>query len=429
MNEDELRRRVSKRRKIPEQAWAFFLERGYVEDALMKDDDEEKVRFIVEEFDRHKAAFAGTRGRRQTPDQESSEVPVPLGDSELERKGASEEYAALRAARNGGTRWFREEVLRNRLLTAEQARELIRSPAARFLEENMFEFAGGEIPLIGHHATLEAYERVEGGTDWEVLHRAIVSVEPPGMTETVENMFDETPQPGSRTPRFKDRTDGQPLCFVNNRGRARKVSVWEWYLLERLRHLSEGLAQEFRWEPAQSTMFVLTGEIPAIPPLKVMGSLKSEAEILEDTTRVPIHIDATINITASPWVPARTVTRAYREAQTKILGSRGGKPPSVKNLQLFRFVIERIQALSEPAAEAIASREPGRATRMPKGKELVGEWNEAHPRWAYKTSVGDVNTRLFWRDFKRILKTIAVGPPYQGYRAAADRQPGPTDGS
>src|SRR5215212_5257489 len=194
MNEDELRRRVSKRRKIPEQAWAFFLERGYVEDALMKDDDEEKVRFIVEEFDRHKAAFAGTRGRRQTPDQESSEVPVPLGDSELERKGASEEYAALRAARNGGTRWFREEVLRNRLLTAEQARELIRSPAARFLEASSFEFAGGDIPLIGHRANLEYCLPVrDGGKD--VGHRARVSVDPPGITETVDNMFDEAPQP------------------------------------------------------------------------------------------------------------------------------------------------------------------------------------------------------------------------------------------
>ncbi len=175
-------------------------------------------------------------------------------------------------------------------------------------------------------------------------------------------------------------------------------------------------------------MFILTGEIPALPPLKVGISLNATKVLYPATTSGLRHLDATIIITASPWVPTRTVTGAYREAQTKILGSIGGKPPSEKNLRLFRFVIERIQSLSEPAAEAIASRAPGGA-RMPKGKELVGEWNEAHPRWAYKTSVGDLNTRLFWRDFKRILKTVAVGPPYQGYRAAADRQPGQTDGS
>jgi hypothetical protein len=413
MNKEELKRRVSKLRNISAEGWNLFDEEWYVEDALRQGFDEEQVNYIIEKYDKHNAAFGKTRSRRQTLDQERSEVPVSLRESELERKAASEEYAALRAARDGGTRWFRNRVLGDRLLTAEQARELIRSPAARFLEENMFEFAGGEIPLIGHHATLEGYERVEGGgTDWEVHHRATVSVDPPGMTETVENIFDETPQRGSRRPHFKDRTDGQPLYFVNERGRARKVSVWGWSLLERLRHLSEELAQQYRWEPAQSTMFVLTGKIPAIPPLKVTSSFKFREEILEHSTSVPIHVDATITITASPWVPARTVTGAYREAQIKILGSSGGKPPSDKNLRLFRFVIERIQSLSEPAAEAIASRAPGRA-RMPEGKELVREWNETYPQWAYRTSVGDLNTRQFWRDFKRIEKTIAVGPPYQ----------------
>jgi len=428
MNEEELKRRAMKQRDIPDWSWSYLDKLGIVGEAIDMPFEEEAVEYILKQFADLAAASPYGRGRRRTSKQKLSEVPVSLSESELQRKAASEEYAAFRAARAGCTRWFRNRVLGNRLLTAEQARELVRSPAARYLEENTFEFAGGEIPLIGHHATLEGYERVEGGTDWAVRHRATVSVDPPSMTETVENMFDETPQPGSRRPRFKDRTDGQPLFFVNERGRARKVSVWEWSLLERLRHLSEGLAQEYRWEPAQSTMFVLTGQVPAIPPLKVTGSLKSRSEILEDTTRVPIHIDATITITASPWVPARTVTRAYREAQTKILASDGGKPPSVKNLRLFRFVIGRIQSLSEPAAEAIASRGPGRA-RMPEGEELVGEWNETYPQWAYKTSVGDLNTRRFWRDFKRIEKTIAVGPPYQEYRAAAARQPGPTDGS
>jgi hypothetical protein len=428
MNEEELKRRVSKRRKISERSWAFFLKRRFVEDALGIGDDEEAVNFILKQFDEHVEGFGERRSRKQTVDEDRDAVPVSLSETERQRQAAYEEYVALRATYDDGTRWFRDSVLGDCLLTAEQARELIRSPAARFLEENTFEFAGGEIPLIGHHATLEDYERVEGGTDWEVRHRATVSVDPPGMTETVENMFDETPQRAPKRPRFRDGTYGQALYYVNERGRARKVSVWEWSLLESLRDVSEWLAQEYRWEPGQATMFVLTGKIPAIPPLKVTGSLKSRSEILEDTTRVPMHIDATINITASPWVPTGTVTRAYREAQTGILGSGGGKPPSVKNLQLFRFVIGRIQSLSEPAAEAIASRDPGRA-RMPEGEELVDEWNETYPQWAYKTSVGDLNTRQFWRDFKRIEKTIAVGPPYQGYRVPAVRQSRQTDGS
>jgi hypothetical protein len=274
-------------------------------------------------------------------------------------------------------------------------------------------------PLIGHRANLEYCLPVMDG-DREVGHRARLSVDPPGITETVDNKFDEAPQHAPEKRRFKDGTYGQALYYVNEGGRARKVSVWDWSLLGRLRALSERLAQEYRWEPAQSTMFILTNEIPAVPPLKVGISWNATKVLYPATTSGLRHLDATILITASPWVPMATVTRAYREAQTKILGSRGGKPPSAKNLQLFRFVIERIQSLSEPAVEAIASRAPGGA-RMPEGKGLVSEWNQTYPKWAYKTS-GDLNTRQFWRDFHRIKKTIAVGPPYRMGRAANDRR-------
>ena len=353
-------------------------------------------------------------------------MPVSLSESELERKAASEEYAAFRAARDGGTRWFRDEVLRNRFLTAEQARELIQSPAARFLEASSFEFAGGDIPLIGHHANLEYCLPVRDGGR-EVGHRARVSVDPPGITETVDNMFDEAPQRAPKKRRFNDGTYGQALYYVSQGGRARTVSVWDWSLLGQLRSLSERLAQEYRWEPAQSTMFVLTGEIPAVPPLKVGISWKSAEQLYPATTSVPMHIDATIIIMASPWVSARTVISHYRKAQSKLLGGRAGKPPSKKHLRQFRFVLERIQSLSEPAAEAIASRAPGHV-KMPEGKVLLSEWKEAYPQWA-KTKVDDLTTRQFWRDFNRILKTIAVGPPYQSARAPAVRQSRQTDGS
>jgi len=63
---------------------------------------------------------------------------------------------------------------------------------------------------------------------------------------------------------------------------------------------------------------------------------------------------------------------------------------------LFRLVTKRI---------------PARLGVMPAGKDLVSEWNDAHPQWPYKTSVGDPNTRQFWRDYNRIKRTIAVGPP------------------
>jgi hypothetical protein len=49
---------------------------------------------------------------------------------------------------------------------------------------------------------------------------------------------------------------------------------------------------------------------------------------------------------------------------------------------------------------------------MPEGKKLVSEWNDDHSQWTYK------NTRQLWRDYRRIERTIAVGPPYKMDRAA-----------
>jgi hypothetical protein len=418
MNEKELRKRVSKRRKISEEGWALMREGDYVGDALEQDFDEEKIEYIIEKYDKHKAAFGKTRVRRQTPDQERSEVPVSLREWELERKAAFEEYAAKHAACDDGVRWFRDRVLGGRLLTAEQARDLILSPAARFLEVNKFECGGGDVPLVAHRATLKGYEP-KSGNDREVRHRATVAVDPPGMTETVENTFYDPLRPVPKRPRFKDGTDGQALYYVNERGRARKVSVWEQSLLESLRGLSERLAQWYRWEPAQATMFVLTGEIPAVPALKVGTSVKHVAELYPAKTATPEYIDATITIVASPWVSEERVKNHYRKAKIEVMGTSGGKPSSRKNLKLFRFVTERVDPTITRGH-----------TKMPNGKTLVSEWNEAYPDWAYMTSVGDLDTRRFWRDYNRIKRTIAVGPPYQSRNpAAAARQPRQTDGS
>ena len=193
------------------------------------------------------------------------------------------------------------------------------------------------------------------------------------------------------------RNQHRPPHYVNERGRAREVPLWGGSPLAQPRGLSEELAQRYRWEPAQSTMFVLTGEIPAVPALKVTKSFRSSRQLLDGGAWTTEHLDATIDVTAAAWVPSKTVARAYRKARVEVLGSNGGKPPGSKNLELFRFVTKRIPAGSEV---------------MPEGKKLVSEWNDDHPQWAYK------NTRQFWRDYNRIKRTIAVGPPYKMDRAA-----------
>jgi hypothetical protein len=390
-----------KQRDIPDQSLSYLDALGFLDEALDMPSDEEAVRYLLERFADLAAASPGAGGRRQTLDQERSEVPVSLSESERERQAAFEEYAAKRAACDDGVRWFRDRLLEGHLLTAGQARELVRSPAARFLEAMKFEFAGGDVPLVGHRATLEGYERVKND-NWAVRHRGTVSVDPPGTTETVEDTFYDPPRLAPKRPRYKDGTDGQALYYVNERGRPRYVSVWDRSVLADLRNVSERLARWYRWEPPQATMFVLTGATPAVPALKVGTSVKFSEEHHEDKPASPEYIDSKVIIEASPWVPEERVTKAYRKAKRKAMGTSGGKAPKLKNLILFRFVTEKI----EPAC-----RRGG--TRMPNGKGLVREWNEAHPEWKYKNSVGDLDTRRFWRDYNRIRKTIAVGPPYQ----------------
>jgi hypothetical protein len=325
---------------------------------------------------------------------------------------------ALLAACYGDTHRFRTEVLGGSLLTAQQARQFIRSPAAQFLETHSFDFAGGDLPLIGHRATLESYDRESNGGD-EVRHRVRISFDPPVDTKTAEIAFHEVPRPARRRLR-ENEGDGQALYFVNDSGRARYVSVWSHSVLERLRGLCEKLAQEHLWELAQATMFILTGKIPAVPALKVERSFRS-TESLGRPEIIAKHIDATITITAAPWVSSRTVTRAYRKAQTQTMGSSGGKPPGLKQLTLFRFVVGRIELSNERTTQE-GSASADAYIRMPEGKRLLSEWKEAYPQWA-KTEDGDlITTRRFWRDFHRIKKTIAVGPPYRMGRAANDRR-------
>ena len=380
-------------------SWAYLRKLEFVAEALDMPFDHQAVEYIVERFAELAAASPTVVDRTQTADRERNTVPVSLSESELQRKAAFEEYVALRAGHEDGTRRFRDEVLQNRLLTAEQARELVRSPAAQFFDVSSFEFGGGSVPLIGHQATLDNYER-EKGEGW---HRATVHADPPGIFNTVEKPSRELPRVVIRGPGGTDLGGGHALHYVNERGRAREVPVWGRSPLAQLRGLSEELAQRYRWEPAQSTMFVLTGEIPAVPALKVTKSFRSSRQLLDGGAWATEHLDATIDVTAAAWVPSKTVAKAYRKAQVEVLGSNGGKPPGLKNLELFRFVTKRV-----PAGIKV----------MPEGKKLVSEWNEAHPQWPYKTSVGELNKRQFWRDYKRIKRTIAVGPPYEMDRAA-----------
>ena len=371
--------------------------------------------YIIKAYDELAAAFPVARNRAK-PEGRTKTVPVTSSlRLEEERAAAFEEYLAYAANFDWDLHRFRDMVLGNRLLTAEQARAFVQSPAARFFGDHSFEFGGGSIPLTSHHATLESYEREREGQ--KVRHRATVSVDPPGITETAEKWTHEPAHKVIRRRRNDDVGNGKPLLFVNTEGRVQTSWVWERSVLEKLRRVSQKLAERYLWQGAQATMFVLTGEIPARPSLRVSYERRG-ADVGSRAVKVS---QGMVTLEVAPWVSAKTVHRAFRAAQSRIL-DRDNRPIKEKNLKLFRFVTERLEPTGlfedgeprfPPGEEGMTEDESikhGAFEKKPTGRELVREW-DALPwvqknQWAY----GE-NTGRFWRDYKHTKLRIAYSAP------------------
>jgi hypothetical protein len=358
---------------------------------------------------------SGESSRKRPGRQENPEFTPSLSPEEAERAAAFEEYLAYAANFDRNLHRFRDRVLGGRLLTAEKARALVQSPAARFFGDPWFEFGGGSIPLTGHRATLEGYERKREGH--RVRHRATVSVDPPGIIEFAERWTHEPAHKVIRARRNDEVGDSEPLSFVNAEGRVQVSWVWEGSLLEELLRLSKKLAKRYLWESAQATMFVLTGEIPARPPLRVSYEWKG-AGVGSKALKASQGV---VTLEVAPWVSAKSVHRAFREAQSRIL-NRDNRPIKEKNLRLFRFVTERLEPTGlledggpqlPPGEEGMTEDElivHGAFEKRPKGRKLVQEWN-AQPwvqanQWTYGGSTG-----RFCRDYHQTRVRLAYSAP------------------
>jgi hypothetical protein len=407
MNEEELKRRTKKRRDVSEEAWTYLRDRGYVEEALELpfDDHDQPVEYIIKEVDALAAASPGG-GARRTQAIRSNRGPetvqVSLGASELARQGALEEYFAMCAACDFDVYRFRKKVLGEQLLSKDQAWDLLKSPAAALVETRFFESWG--IPIVGHTAEVKSYE--SDLLPWGRRHVATLTIDPPGITREVSM---------SPLPAGPHQHERRPLVlkFPDGESGVANHEVWSVSLLGELREVGEKLHKRYRWHPAEAVWFVLTGETPAVPALTVTRYFPSSMHHHPDR-------DVLITIEASPWISSRSVARAFHEAQIKTLGSGAGSSAGEKNLTLLRFVIERTDPLGmlEAGSRIPKTPEKGKPTeleliinlqyvKVPGGKELVKEWNELNPQWSYG---GD--TRRFWRDFNRIRKSVAIGPPY-----------------
>src|SRR5829696_1427195 len=136
-------------------------------------------------------------------------------------------------------------------------------------------------------------------------YRATIYVDPPDITRQMQMVtWAGTSQTG------KQRLVN--LEYPDEVGKVQFFEVWSISLLGELREVGEKLSERYRWQSAQAVWFVLTGEIPAVPALRVKRSFPYSM----------YHSDALITVEASPWVSPRRVAQAFRKAQAETLGRR-----------------------------------------------------------------------------------------------------------
>jgi hypothetical protein len=252
MEEEKSKTEAQKRRRqLQEEAtWTILRDLQYVEDALLKDSLEEAVEVIIDAYDEFNAAFGGrSDGRSQGGDRRTDTVDVALSDLELERQAALEEYLAMCATCDIDVYRFRERVLEGDLLAENEARDLLKSPAAALIESRLFKW--WKIPFVGHTAQVNSYARdlVPPGF---AEYTATIAVDPPGTTYTVG-------MPTLANIAHADEQRPVVLEFPDEQGRIVGREVWSISLLGQLRELGKKLSDRYRWQPAQAVWFVALG--------------------------------------------------------------------------------------------------------------------------------------------------------------------------
>jgi len=141
--------------------------------------------------------------------------------------------------------------------------------------------------------------------------------------------------------------------------------------LERLRRLSETLANQYQWQPAQATLFVLTGAVPVISLLGYSYAMKEP------------RAASRITMTLDPILSPSEVAARYDKVRKQVLGSRY-RSISEKHLELAIFITDR------PECEPL--------------KKSMAAWNKRFPKWEYSAPTN------FGRDAASVQRRL-LDPP------------------
>jgi hypothetical protein len=191
-------------------------------------------------------------------------------------------------------------------------------------------------------------------------------------------------------------TEGEDLAwleFRNEEGEDDYMAVRQDSVLGELQQLASSLTEQFPWGEAQATWFMLTGDLPLVPPVKVRYTSRPVHVHLKSSYNAERFTYGEVTISAAPWVSEDIVAEAYFNLQRRILPGEQNRPLERRRLELLRFVLQRENPL-----------ELTKTRRGQIGKELVKAWDRKHPNWAY----GQYNqpTSAFWDAFNDVEESL-----------------------
>jgi hypothetical protein len=378
MTESELREQVAKKLRrddVPEELWQDLVERRFIQGALQ---GEESISDVVKEVKRELRLTQQLANRKSPPGRKAHVVTPPsLQAQEWDRAQTLAEWLGHHVAAMPRVRQLREKLFAGGTLSADQAMTVLQSPALRFLSWDRCMALG--IPLVGHEARI-----VTEQDEVTPTHRFIdvtLSITWTGGSFLGEFHWEE-----------EHHGRGTQLEYIML-PRWRLVEVWPESVLAELHKCSAWLAYRYPWEERDAFWFVLTGEYPRVSPVVLCQDHKEHRDLYRH--RIILYVD--------PWVSAKTVGRAYRAAQDRVLVGRDNRPLCARNLALVRFVAARRDAHGE----------------SPRWKDLLEEWNQTcNPEWTYD------RISTFAKAVGRAEMTLRF-PPYQGTQGPGDKRPLP----
>ncbi|MHB0997757.1 MAG: hypothetical protein ACYC27_00810 [Armatimonadota bacterium] len=262
-----------------------------------------------------------------------------LSSSEKWISDAIASYYAVHASHNPRVIKFREECLNRRILTRDEAEELLISNSKSiYIKEkkglyNCEYYANGEKHLYDYeyYASVEMPKESFGPNGVYSLDDIYLRNESESRPEFINNNRDEMIHHGTADDAerhihsFTERDEGNMITLD---------LYYDSKLLDII-EVATDLAIEYRWDKPDAIWFLLTNKVPPIQALSITTNASDEDKLCN-----PIKIEA------APWITAKTVQDNYI-CELKKMDRKKNQQPGFRSMKLFKFVSEQILKYGE----------------------------------------------------------------------------------